>query len=421
VSLAKKRKNYISGIRKWDYYSLRNNPDEALSYYLQVAEKIPNDQVVRKKIAHVYALQKNWKSSYENYIQVPISELSEIEKNEMLQALFFDEWQIDRIGEVSKIALSSGTTDYYRIVDTCYSGIHNCIVAIEAYSGSYDTIISLQSIIKESPFVSPDFQYRNLSVAATLYEQGMYGASRRIAQEILGTRPDYMEASKILGFSHYELGNYQDAKNILLPYIEKNPNDLESVVRIGEIYAHLGDLVSSNLSLNSAILNGYSPKTDLERRLAYNYSLLDDTPALLRVMNYLLQEEDVKEDDYAVGISVALGEWENPRARNWSEEALKKFPKSIMLTPLYIQSLRMTGDRDLAQMLVDTADTTLAENPNFLLQKAILLFEAANYDLADEVFHDLVELEEWPSVVEEAQAYIVSIDTIRTASWALEE
>jgi hypothetical protein len=76
----------------------------------------------------------------------------------------------------------------------------------------------------------------------------------------------------------------------------------------------------------------------------------------------------------------------------------------------------MTGDRDLAQMLVDTADTTLAENPNFLLQKGILLFEAANYDLADEVFHDLVELEEWPSVVEEAQAYIVSIDTIHTAS-----
>lgn len=87
----------MSGIRKGDYYSLRNNPEEALAYYLQVAEKLPNDQIVRKKIAHVYALQKNWKAAYENYIQVPLLELNENEKTEMLQALFFDEGQLDRI------------------------------------------------------------------------------------------------------------------------------------------------------------------------------------------------------------------------------------------------------------------------------------------------------------------------------------
>jgi tetratricopeptide (TPR) repeat protein len=80
----------MSGIRKGDYYSLRNNSEEALSYYLQVAEKLPNDLVVRKKIAHVYALQKNWKAAYENYVQVPILELSATEKSEMIQSLFFD-------------------------------------------------------------------------------------------------------------------------------------------------------------------------------------------------------------------------------------------------------------------------------------------------------------------------------------------
>lgn len=80
----------MSGIRKGDYYSLRNNSEEALSYYLQVAEKLPNDLVVRKKIAHVYALQKNWKAAYVNYVQVPILELSPTEKSEMIQSLFFD-------------------------------------------------------------------------------------------------------------------------------------------------------------------------------------------------------------------------------------------------------------------------------------------------------------------------------------------
>ena len=72
------------------------------------------------------------------------------------------------------------------------------------------------------------------------------------------------------------------------------------------MYAHLGESISSNLYLNNAIIEGYSPKTDLERQLAYNYSLLGDMPALMKVMNYLLQEQDAREDDFAVGISMAL-------------------------------------------------------------------------------------------------------------------
>ena len=62
----------MSGIRKGDFYSLRNAPEEALSYYLSVAEKIPDDQVVRKKIAHVYFLLKNWQKAYSEYSQVPV-------------------------------------------------------------------------------------------------------------------------------------------------------------------------------------------------------------------------------------------------------------------------------------------------------------------------------------------------------------
>ena len=37
IALAKKRKSYMSGIRKGDFYSLRHAPEEALSYYLSVA------------------------------------------------------------------------------------------------------------------------------------------------------------------------------------------------------------------------------------------------------------------------------------------------------------------------------------------------------------------------------------------------
>lgn len=77
TELAKKRKSYITGIRKGDFYSLRNAPEEALSHYLEVQEKLPNDQVVRKKTANVYYVLKNWSRAYEEYIKVPLSELTE--------------------------------------------------------------------------------------------------------------------------------------------------------------------------------------------------------------------------------------------------------------------------------------------------------------------------------------------------------
>lgn len=97
IELAKKRKSYITGIRKGDFYSLRNAPEDALSYYLEVQEKLPNDQVVRKKTANVYYLLKNWSRSYEEYIKVPLSELTESEIKQLLDALFFDENAFDRL------------------------------------------------------------------------------------------------------------------------------------------------------------------------------------------------------------------------------------------------------------------------------------------------------------------------------------
>jgi tetratricopeptide (TPR) repeat protein len=198
IALAKKRRSYITGIRKGDFYSLRNAPEDALSYYLTVAEKIPNDPSVRKKIAHVYALMKNWPRAYAEYIKVPMSELDVDETQELLHTLFFDETTFDRLGELTKLGVSSGALEYLEAVDICYSTIHNCIVHIESYTGSEDRIIDLQNQIKKSQKISPDYQYRNLLVAAKYYEQGMYRATETLLREILKERPDYIEAKKIL-------------------------------------------------------------------------------------------------------------------------------------------------------------------------------------------------------------------------------
>ena len=52
---------------------------------------------------------------------------------------------------------------------------------------------------------------------------------------------------------------------------------------------------------------------------------------MMKVLGYLLQEEDVTEDDAAVAISLALEEGENLKAYVWAENTFKKYPESNII------------------------------------------------------------------------------------------
>ena len=52
--------------------TLKNNPEQALAYYQAALEQLPDDIVIRRKIAHAYYLTRNWKDAYANYARVPL-------------------------------------------------------------------------------------------------------------------------------------------------------------------------------------------------------------------------------------------------------------------------------------------------------------------------------------------------------------
>ena len=150
----------------------------------------------------------------------------------MFQSLFLSEARPDRLTELARYQLDESTRDYYQLIDTCYSGIHNCIVSIESYTGKTDRITTLQDIISKSTQISQDYQYRNFLVATELYRQQSYRAVDILSSEILSKRANYSEVRKLRGFALYELGKYSEARDILLSYLESNPQDLESVSRL---------------------------------------------------------------------------------------------------------------------------------------------------------------------------------------------
>lgn len=410
VKLTLQRKKELRNIRKGDYMTLKNNPEEAIKYYQTALEQLPNDIIIRRKIAHTYYLLRDFKNAYLNYSQVPIAEIKEDEQKELFQALFFDESRIDRMWELGRYDVDPMLVDYYRIADICYSGIHNCIVSIEGYTGQTSKVLSLQKSIQNATQISPDYHYRNFLVAAEFYGYSMYRVVDILTQEILSARPNYNEVKKLRWFALYELGRYAQSRDILINYIEQNPKDLESIVKLGDIYAALWDYTTSTLYFNNAVTAWYPNKAQVERRLAYNYSILNDNVSMMKVLSYLLQEAEVTEDDFAVAISLALHQWENTKAYAWAYTSIEKYKNSTLLIPLYLSALRINGKFHDTIEYVLSLDEENRLNPLVQLEYAIALYEAWKLKEALPIFDNIIEFGDDSDWAKEAQDYASLIE-----------
>jgi len=101
--------------------SAKNAPNEALTYYLSVIDKIPDDPIVLRKIGHAYFLLKDWKNAFSYFVRVPISELKDSEKKEMFQSLFFeDASSTNRKIELERIPVNPIEKTYYTLVNDCF-------------------------------------------------------------------------------------------------------------------------------------------------------------------------------------------------------------------------------------------------------------------------------------------------------------
>lgn len=410
---AKNRRKESDTLRKWDYFLSKNMPKEALPYYQSALERIGNDTVIQKKIARIYFLEKDFQNAYLSYVLVPLSELSPSEKKEMITALFAGS-DIRKIPvEIEKIPLSDGEKQYYRILSHCMGGFDICAPLIRSASGISQEVKSLQINLKESELLSKDPLYQAFSLAVLFYEKWEFPLTEKFARDILKEKSDYMQVRKLLAFTLVKLAKYSEAKRALLSYLEAYPNDLEVIARLGEVYALMKDYATSSLYLNNAILAWYRPKTELERQLAYNYSALSDTENMTKVLSYLLQEEDVRETDFAVAISLALGRSDSLRALSWSEAGMKKFPDSRILPPLYITALRSLSRIDDALHTIGTFTPEIQSSPPIILEKWIILFQKWMYDEAEKLFERILSFGDDSDFANEANFYLEDIKKIQ--------
>jgi hypothetical protein len=94
---------------------------------------------------------------------------------------------------------------------------------------------------------------------------------------------------------------------------------------LGLIHFEKQDYETSNIYFNKAVLGGYKPKTVVERKLAYNYYVLDLPKNMFQVLGYLMLEPDVTEADVNNAVYLALSYDEMRNAGEWIKIGKEKF------------------------------------------------------------------------------------------------
>lgn len=165
IEESKRRMNFRAMIRKGDYLSLKNDRESALRSYLSAYVRLKDDNVLERKIAGAYFDLKEFGNAYKYYKRVPFVDLEDREKKQMLQSIMFDESVPVKSTEIKKLGLTHDELTYYWYIENCYTGIHNCVVALQVYTGSFAEIKKLKDITYSYEKVSADFQYRNALLA----------------------------------------------------------------------------------------------------------------------------------------------------------------------------------------------------------------------------------------------------------------
>ncbi|MDP2103299.1 MAG: tetratricopeptide repeat protein, partial [Candidatus Gracilibacteria bacterium] len=147
-----------------------------------------------------------------------------------------------------------------------------------------------------------------------------------------------------------------------------------------------------------------------ERRLVYNYYILDDRKAMFKIFRYLLEEPDATEDDFIIAVHIAQTDNNRAKAFLWANRGIEKFTDSDMLLALRAQTYLLTNNLDRAESDLEHAYSLNPRNPLTLLGFAQLHFAKNDYTSARESVKNMQEVDPDGIFTEEAKKLTLDIN-----------
>ena len=412
---AERRKDFRSIIQKGDYFRIKNDEKEALRYYLIASMKLGDDNVVESKIAGLYFGMKKYNLAYQYYHKIDPTLISPEDKNRLLLCLMYLKSPAIAT-ELARLDVQKETHEYFADMYQCLGGINACISGISGYTGTSQPLQDIRNVIDHYQDISNDLQYRNIRIAGIAFAQGQYSVSAALGAEVIQTRPDYQSALKLTGYSYYEMGDYPDAKEFFQKLYAFTPTDTDLTYALGMVYYHLGDYSTSSLYYNAAITNGYTPKSEIERRLVYNNFIIGDTKNALKVLRYLLLEPDVTVDDYSIAIWLAINEDDTAHAALWLKKGRDKYPKNDTMLAFSAWVYRLQKNVVSATSVARNALKINPRNAIALLQMGILAFDAGDYSISQSYLENVKSIDRDGAFAIQADEYLSRIPATTLAA-----
>lgn len=336
IDVLRKRYTIQWVVLKWDYYISNNQPLFALTKYLQALKASPKDEKIKLKIADTYFELKKWQKAYEFYKDLWNN--TKVSKEKIILSAIYSlnltnpQTTNQAINTINSLNIDKEQKFFYINSVTCVSDFHKCKLAFEDYISKNEAKSKEMNTIKKSlenykNFGTEQLYYKDSLLSWAFYELKLYPLSIEIRKKILQEKKNYRPIKLLLWKSYFELGDNYSAKKQLEDYYNEDTKDAKVSYLLGIINFNLQDYVSSNLYYNNAIKNWYKPKIDLERRLAYNYFLLEEDKKMISTFYSLLKENEAEISDFSLGIYNAIMIWETGLAKIWIKKALEKFPK----------------------------------------------------------------------------------------------
>lgn len=359
------KKNQISDLKKklalkwliikWDVSEQNGDYTAALVRYLQINKELPSDKSIILKIADVYFDLKKFDKAYIYYSQIKTYE--KVDRNKVAKTLFSSVSLSDKNikyikNQLKTLWLSEQELYYYNTSLECKINFSECRKEFHDYFANrkkqpkvewtwattqqtnFEDLEKIWKAIENyENFQVNDLNYKWALVAWAFFENGLYPIAIETSKAILKERNDYKPLIKIIAKSYFELWNYIQSKLYLIEYTNLVQNDSEVNFFLWVVYEKLREYVLSTIHLNNAIKNWYSDSLDVYKRILYNYYELWEMNKMLDTFDLMMKnnKDQLTINDYSLAIYYNVVNDKTNKAKNFTIEALKKYPESEII------------------------------------------------------------------------------------------
>ena len=331
-------------IKKGDIYLENEEHLFALRAYLGAIKEDPQNELIMKKIGDTYYKMKKFKSAYKYYDNLSLSNLVEKEKLVRIYINLIPEdiiltwtWKTD-FNEIYKkidsFELNKDDTFFYKTSIKCLYDTLLCQEKFKKYTQNYKwkniNLLNIKKAFNNYKALQIEKQYfKDVQILAAIFKSKIYRVSNTLAENILKEKPLYLPVLKIIAKWNFELWNYKDAKKYLMEHNKIDDTNSNVHYMLWIINMKLREYILSNIYFIKSSNTGNKNKSEISRRLIYNYYLAKDNKRMLLEFKKLIEQiGNVNSIDYNLWIYHSIINWKIEQANKWTNKALWLFPEN---------------------------------------------------------------------------------------------